>query len=143
MIDKAKLQIEVLKDMLSNSPSMRMIEISEQEIGITNGFYVVILPKSELKIKYELLPKFEYTVKEMEYGTPLLHDSKVRKLDGGKTLVKLVSNDKTAVSIANGKYLSVFSGYDFYSRGGNNEIYVYDGIGNLVGLILPIRCKDF
>lgn len=144
MIDKTKFQVEVLKDMLSLNSRMRRVEISDEDIGITNGYYIIVLPKSSLKIKYEQLPEVNYDISEIEKEIPQVFDSNVRKLDGnGRTLVKLWSRDKSVISIVNQKYISQFSGFDLFSKGGTSPVYAYDGIGQLTGIILPIRGPEF
>lgn len=42
MFDRTKFQVEVLKDMLSATKRMRRINISDDDIGITDGFHIVV-----------------------------------------------------------------------------------------------------
>lgn len=143
MFDRTKFQVEALKDMLSATKRMRRINISDDDIGLTDGFHIVVFKKCELKIRWEDIPEFQYDTSADKDQMIQIFDSSVRKMVGGRTLAKLWSKDKGTISLVDQKYLRSFAGGQFYSNGGTTPIYVYDGIGSLVGIILPVRGDEF
>ncbi len=143
MFDRTKFQVEALKDMLSATKRMRRINISDDDIGLTDGFHIVVFKKCELKIRWEDIPEFQYDTSADQDQMIQIFDSNVRKKVGSRTLAKLWSKDKKTISLVNQKYLSFFPRCQFFSNGGTTNVYVYDGIGSLVGLILPVRGENF
>lgn len=143
MINAAKFQVEALKDMLSERPRMRRIDISDQEVGLTDGYRILVFQKKELKIKWEDMPVLQYTIPSDNEGMNQIFDSNVRKQILNRTLAKLWSKDKRTISLVDQKFLQTFSGCDLFSEGGNSPVLAYDGIGSLVGLFLPIRGEEF
>lgn len=143
MVESAKFQIEALKDMLNARPRMKRVEISDDEVGLTDGYRILVFQKKELKIKWEDMPVIQYSVPVNNENMKQIFDSHVRKQIDGRTLVKLWSKDKQTVSLVNQKFLQTFSGCDLFSEGGNSVVVAYDGIGTLVGLVLPIRGEEF
>lgn len=143
MFDRTKFQVEVLKDMLSATKRMRHINISDDDIGLTDGFHIIVFKKRELKIRWEDTPEFQYDTSADKDQMIQIFDSSVRKMVGGRTLAKLWSKDKSTISLVDQKYLRYFAGGQFFSNGGTTKVYVYDEIGSLVGLILPVRGEEF
>ncbi len=143
MFDRTKFQVEVLKDMLSATKRMMRINISDDDIGLTDGFHVIVFKKCELKIRWEDIPEFQYDTSADKDKMIQIFDSNVRKRDAGRTLAKLWSKDKKTISLVDQKFLNHFTGGQFFSNGGTTTVYVYDGIGSLVGLILPVRGEEF
>lgn len=144
MVGSAKFQIEMLKDLLSKNPRMRRVEISDDEVGLTDGYRILVFQKKELKIKWEDIPVLQYSIPADNENMDQIFDSHVRKqIPGRGTLVKLRSKDKKTVSFVDQKFLQTFSGCDLFSQGGNSVVLAYDGVGSLVGLLLPVRGEEF
>lgn len=142
MVDRDKLQIEILKSMLSESCYMKQVPISDDEIGITDGYTIIVFPKKKLMVRYEELPKMKFDFSDANKEHPQLFDSGIRKNTNVK-LAKLWDKERKTFSIVNEKYLSRFLGFDYFSEGWTYPIYVKDGMKNLVGLILPVRTEVF
>lgn len=144
MIDRSKFQIDVLKDMLGTNPRMKRVEISDDEVGLTDGYRILVFQKKELKIKWEDMPVLQYRIPDKNENTEQIFDSHVRKhIPGSKVLAKLCSKDKKIVSLVDQKLLQPFLGCGLFSQGGNSVVLAYDGIGTLVGLVLPVRGEEF
>ena len=128
--------------MLSERCYMKRIPISDDEIGITDGYTVIVFPKKALMIQYEELPELQFDFLDAKKDHPQLFDSRVR-LKSNVRLAKLWDKERKVVSIINESFLSRFSGLDYFSEGGVAPVYVKDGLGNLIGMILPVRTEVF
>lgn len=143
MIDKNKMQIEILKDLLSPRSSCRLINISDEEVAITDGFKVIIFQADELYIDIGLIPEMSFDFTEARKDHPAVFETGITKKDDkGRTITKLQSADGEVVSYVQEQYAKLFSGCLLYTDGGEAHVYAKDGMGNLVGLFQPIRVKD-
>lgn len=64
MIDKNKMQIEILKDLLSPRSSCRLVFVSDDEIAITDGYKLVIFQADSLYIDTSLIPEMSFDFTE-------------------------------------------------------------------------------
>lgn len=143
MIDKNKMQIEILKDLLSPRSSCRLINISDEEVAITDGFKVIIFQADELYIDIGLIPEMPFDFSEARKDHPAVFETGITKKDDrGRTITKLQSADGGVVSYVQEKYAKLFDGCLLYTDGGEAHVYAKDGMGNLVGLFQPMRVKD-
>lgn len=143
MIDKNKLQIEILKDLLSPCSSCRLIFVSDDEIAITDGYKLVIFQADSLYIDTTLIPEMSFDFSEAHKDHPAVFETGITKKDDkGRTITKLQSADGEVVSYVQEQYTKLFSGCLLYTEGGTAHVYAKDGMGNLVGLFLPMRLKE-
>lgn len=143
MIDKNKMQIEILKDLLSPRSICRLINISDEEVAITDGFKVIIFQADGLYIDIGLIPEMSFDFTEAHKDHPAVFETGITKKDDrGRTITKLQSADGEVVSYVQEQYTELFSGCLLYTDGGEGFVYAKDGMGNLVGLFLPMRWKD-
>ena len=143
MIDKNKMQIEILKDLLSPRSSCRLVNISDDEVAITDGFKVIILQADTLYIDISLIPEMSFDFSEARKDHPAVFETGITKKDDkGRTITKLQSADGEVVSYVQEQYTKLFSGCLLYTESGDDFVYAKDGMGNLVGLFLPMRVKD-
>lgn len=143
MIDKNKMQIEILKDLLSPRSSCRLVFVSDDEVAITDGYKLVIFQADSLYIDTSLIPEMSFDFSEAHKDHPAVFDTGITKKDDrGRTITKLQSADGEVVSYVQEQYAKLFSGCLLYTDGGTAHVYAKDGMGNLVGLFLPIRVKE-
>lgn len=143
MIDKNKMQIEILKDLLSPRSSCRLIFASDDEVAITDGFKVIIFQADSLYIDTSLIPEMSFDFSDAYKDHPAVFETGITKKDDrGRTITKLQSADGEVVSYVQEQYAKLFSGSLLYTDGGTAHVYAKDGMGNLVGLFLPMRVKE-
>lgn len=143
MIDKSKMQIEVLRDLLSPRSRCHAVNISDDEVGITDGYKLVVLQRDGLYIDLTCVPDFSMDLSEAHKDHPAVFETGITaKSEKGKTVCKLQSSDGQVVSYVQEQYTKLFSGCLLYSDGGNAMVYAKDGMGQLVGLFMPIHVKD-
>lgn len=65
-----------------------------------------------------------------------------KKDDRGRTITKLQSSDGEVVSYVQEQHAKLFSGSLLYTDGGIAHVYAKDGMGNLVGLFMPMLVKE-
>lgn len=143
MIDKNKMQIEILKDLLSPRSSCRLIFVSDDEVAITDGYKLVIFQADSLYIDTSLIPEMSFDFTDARKDHPTVFEAGITKKDDkGRTITKLQSADGEVVSYIQEQYAKLFSGCLLYTDGGTAHVYAKDGMGNLVGLFLPVRVKE-
>ena len=143
MIDKNKMQIEILKDLLSPRSSCRLVNISDEEVAITDGYKMVVLQIDKLYIDISLIPEMPFDFSEARKDHPAVFETGITKKDDrGRTITKLQSADGEVVSYVQEQHTKLFSGYLLYTDGGEGFVYAKDGMGQLVGLFMPMRVKE-
>ena len=143
MVDKNKMQIEILKDLLSPRSSCRLISVSDDEVAITDGYKLVIFQADSLYIDTSLIPEMSFDFSDAYKDHPAVFETGITKKDDrGRTTTKLQSADGEVVSYVQEKYTKLFSGCLLYTEGDVGYVYAKDGMGNLVGLFMPMRLKD-
>lgn len=143
MIDKNKMQIEILKDLLSPRSSCRLVNISDEEVAITDGYKMVVLQIDKLYIDIGLIPEMPFDFSEAHKDHPAVFETGITKKDNkGIIITKLQSADGEVVSYVQEQYAKLFSGCLLYTEGDMGYVYAKDGMGNLVGLFLPMRVKE-
>lgn len=139
MINKKQFQISVLKEMLSDSCRFKRTQIDDGFLGITDGYYMIILHEQDLFIRLGSMREFQYDFSKAKEEHTDIKDTNIRRLENKYTIAKLESEDGKTVSYVKEEYLKKFCGCRFFSGGGNDPVYVKDEIGELVGVIMPIR----
>lgn len=143
MIDKDEMQIEILRDLLSPCSSCRLIYMTDDEVAITDGYKLVVFQADELYIDIGLIPEMQFDFSEARKDhTAVFETGITKKGDRGRTITKLQSADGEVVSYVQEQYTKLFSGCLLYTDGGTAHVYAKDGMGNLVGLFLPMRVKE-
>lgn len=143
MIDKNKMQIEVLRDLLSPRSQCRLIHVTDSEVAITDGYKIVIFQADKLYIDTSLIPEMSFDFSNAHKDHPSVFGTGITKKDDrGRTITKLQSADGEVVSYVQEQYAKLFSGFLLYSDGGDAMVYAKDGMGNLVGMFLPMRVKE-
>ncbi len=140
MFNKNKFQVNILKEMFGNNTRFRRTQINSGLVGVTDGYCMIMLHESELRIKLDGLREINFDFYDSFKNHPLLSDSHIRKI-GPTVLAKLVSDDGKTSSYLKEEYLKKFHGFRFFSEGEDNPIYIKDNLGELIGVITPFRCS--
>ncbi len=138
MITIDKVQRLVFDTMIKGD-RIWQIPLVGNKIAFTNGFAIFVIPKKRCLFNLDMIPTLEYKIEGKDEGLPQIRDTGICSIKDGRTLSKYQSEDGSVVSYADKKWISFFAGANLYSKGGADPIYARDAIGNLLGMLLPVR----
>ena len=144
MFDKKKVQIDMLKAMFDSKTKMRKCDMEDSVIISIDGLTAFILDKSDVMID---LSKISDCSQLKDYfnakNNVSVRDTGLEKRELGRTIVKLHSDENDLSVYVQKPFLDKFNGGVFYGSNKTSPVIVKDGIGNVCGLIMPIRTSDF
>lgn len=144
MFDKKKIQIDMLKAMFDSKTKMRKCDMKDSIIVSIDCTTAFILDKSDVMIdltKISDCPQLKDYLDEKHSVS--VRDTGLEKRELGRTIVKLRSDENDLSVYVQKSFLDKFNGGVFFGSNKTSPVIVKDGIGNVCGLIMPIRTSDF
>lgn len=142
MFDKNKAQVEILKAILDKNKYVRKFTFDDMMAITLDGYCAYIFDDKSLIIDVSGIAETK-TIKFNTSKQIKVFDTMIRKIENGKTIVKLTSEDGSVSVYAQSSLISKFSGCTYYATQKRDPIICADGFGNTVGILMPIACKDF
>lgn len=137
MINKNKIQMEILKSYL-NGERVDRIKVDETVMIAINGHYGYVIDEETL-LNIEMLPEQDVKLK---LADKQISDTCLSVHTESCIMRKLKLAENSGYIHVNEKIYKNFKDCKMFGSDENSPVFCYDDIGELFGIMMPIRNRD-